>query len=264
MINKQLGTTIGVLTAAGSAADAQIVQITLNGNLINSGSGDALYADLTGDMVDDVTFNNIAGVTRAGGNHSYFADNYTIGIIRGNIGVVHTTYVTTRTAGPSIAQNDQGQHIYSPVDNIQLRMEGSASVPNRFHHLAGFDGIHANTEDYNIGNNGNFPDNPSIAVITPIVFKDTRINGGENTKGYLEMILYSSTTSSNPEVRDGTFKINRLIFDESNADRPSNVAVTDGAYTEWKAEAVPEPSSVALLALGAGGILLRRKREDAR
>lgn len=263
-MNTNINIITGALVVSSAAANAQIVQITLSGNQINSSTGDSLYADLTGDAVDDVSFKNILGTTRNRGGHSYFADNYTIGLIRGAISMVHTAYFTTRSIYNSANQTTQSEKYLKSITNeISLYMEGSASLPGKFHHLAGMDDQYGfvNIGDYNEGSNSVFPDNPSVAVITPIVFQDERINGGENTKGYLEMVLFGSTVSSNPEVREGSFKLSRLIFDESDADRPDNVAVTDGAYQEWTAQAVPEPSSVALLALGAGGILLRRKRE---
>ncbi|MEI6819555.1 MAG: PEP-CTERM sorting domain-containing protein [Verrucomicrobiota bacterium] len=51
-----------------------------------------------------------------------------------------------------------------------------------------------------------------------------------------------------------------MIFDDTGAG-VSGLAVTDPAYPEYSA--VPEPSSLGLLALGAGGLLARRRRSQA-
>ena len=56
--------------------------------------------------------------------------------------------------------------------------------------------------------------------------------------------------------------LQRVIWDEDQpTSRPTllSVSATDPAYAE--ATKVPEPSGIALLALGAGGLLLRRKRQ---
>lgn len=60
-----------------------------------------------------------------------------------------------------------------------------------------------------------------------------------------------------------TVQIHRLIFDDASATAPTGVAYTDSAYPEYVA-AVPEPGgNLALLALGAGGLTLRRRLKRA-
>jgi hypothetical protein len=55
-----------------------------------------------------------------------------------------------------------------------------------------------------------------------------------------------------------------LIFDNASTTAPAGVAYTDGAYPAWQVSAVPEPgSNLALLALGAGGLTLRRRLKRA-
>ena len=57
-------------------------------------------------------------------------------------------------------------------------------------------------------------------------------------------------------------KLNFLFsaIDDASTTAPSGVAYTDSAYPEWQVSAVPEPgSNLALLALGAGGLTLRRR-----
>ena len=93
-----------------------------------------------------------------------------------------------------------------------------------------------------------------------LIFRDTRINHGESTAGWLDVTATAKTGA-------GSFtelQIHRLIFSDASTTAPPGVAYTDGAYTEWQVSAVPEPgSNLALLALGAGGLTLRRRLKRA-
>ena len=89
-----------------------------------------------------------------------------------------------------------------------------------------------------------------IKYLNPVTFTDQRINGGIPTDGFLEvnMIAAGSNASS--------VTLTRFVFDDSSTARPTGVD-TGTTYTEF----VPETSSLTLLALGAGGLMLRRKRD---
>jgi hypothetical protein len=52
--------------------------------------------------------------------------------------------------------------------------------------------------------------------------------------------------------------VHRLIFDDASATAPTGLTSDSPAFPAWSA--VPEPSSLGLLALGAGGLLARRRR----
>jgi hypothetical protein len=91
----------------------------------------------------------------------------------------------------------------------------------------------------------------STVYLNPITFSDSRINGGATTSGWLEVNAF------NTSYTDHTVQLTRLIFDDASTTRPV-FAEIPGTQTEWAA--VPEPSSLGLLALGAGGLALRRSR----
>jgi hypothetical protein len=94
----------------------------------------------------------------------------------------------------------------------------------------------------------------SVANLNPITFSDSRINGGAETEGWLEVYAFNTSTT------DHTAALTRLIFDDASTTRPMFSSIP-GAQTEWGA--IPEPSSFALLGLGAAGLIARRRRQAA-
>lgn len=78
------------------------------------------------------------------------------------------------------------------------------------------------------------------------------MNGGFVTNGWLDVSATSGPAGQ--QVR-----IHRLIFDDASVTAPTGVTSSSPTFTEW--QAIPEPSSLGLLALGAGGLLARRRRE---
>jgi len=94
----------------------------------------------------------------------------------------------------------------------------------------------------------------SIKYLNPISFTDARINGGESTQGYLE--VHAFNTASKHVV-----ELTRLVFNPNSTTMGTSGLSTSTTYTAWTA--VPEPSSFGLLALGAGGLFARRRRQAA-
>jgi len=96
---------------------------------------------------------------------------------------------------------------------------------------------------------GRYPQNTTY--LNPIMLTDSRINNGMATEAWLEVNAF------NTSLFDHTVALTRVIFDDASTTRPAFTSIP-GALTE--AVLIPEPSSLALLALGAGGLLARRKR----
>lgn len=90
-------------------------------------------------------------------------------------------------------------------------------------------------------------------TLNPIAFTDIRINGGAATQGFLQV------EATAIYALGGTVVLTRLVFDDTST--TLGTAGLSETYTEW--QAVPEPSGLALLALGASGLLLRRNRAQA-
>jgi hypothetical protein len=97
----------------------------------------------------------------------------------------------------------------------------------------------------------------AASYLNPITFTDSRINGGTLTEGWLQVNAFNTSAT------DHTIQFARLIFDDANTTRPGFASIPD-VLTAWQVSAVPEPgSNLALLALGAGGLTLRRRLKRA-
>jgi hypothetical protein len=98
--------------------------------------------------------------------------------------------------------------------------------------------------------------NATIRALVALTFSDTGIRSGAQTLGYLDM---TASATANGEKR---ITVNRLIFDDVTGGAIAGLNVNT-TYTTYTPAAVPEPSGLALLALGAGGLLARRRRAMA-
>ena len=96
----------------------------------------------------------------------------------------------------------------------------------------------------------------SVKALNAITFTDSGINGGVATDGWFEVHAFNESSTSH------TVQLTRLIFDDASTTRPAFTSIP-GVQTEWSPSAIPEPSSFALLGLGAAGVLARRRRQAA-
>jgi hypothetical protein len=94
--------------------------------------------------------------------------------------------------------------------------------------------------------------------LAPVAFSDGNIRNGTQTNGWLDI----TAVANHPGEKRLT--VHRLIFDDASATAPTGVTSASTGIPEWQVSAVPEPgSNLALLALGAGGLTLRRRLKRA-
>ena len=97
-----------------------------------------------------------------------------------------------------------------------------------------------------------------LRSLAPVVFSDENIRNGTQTYGWLDI----TAVANHPGEKRLT--VHRLIFDDASATAPTGVTSASTGIPEWQVSAVPEPgSNLALLALGAGGLTLRRRLKRA-
>jgi hypothetical protein len=94
----------------------------------------------------------------------------------------------------------------------------------------------------------------SSRALVPFSFRDAAINSNGVTSGFLDVEGFAGSVAA-------SLQIHRLIFDDASTTAPTGLTSASTGIPEWSA--VPEPSSFALLALGAGGLIARRRRQAA-
>jgi len=214
---KRKALVAGAITGGlAGASHAATVQITLTGNMISFNGGNQLVADITGDGTDDVIFNNdLLG--------SFVA---------------------------AININGQRAHASYPLVTTYINTY-SGSIRNTFNKF----NADAQFANGGVGTPASIGlSDRNIKYLNPVIFTDSRINGGLPTDGYLEVNSFAAGQGAN------SVTLTRFVFDDASTTRPTGVLTTT-QYTE--AVLIPEPSSLTLLALGAGGLLARRNRKKA-
>jgi hypothetical protein len=92
------------------------------------------------------------------------------------------------------------------------------------------------------------------SYITSVYFTDERINGGARTFGSIE-----GDWGFNPDLGGPFVTAVRVVFDNASTVDPTGGNLAP-SYQEFTPAAVPEPSAMALVGLGAMSLFARRRR----
>jgi len=223
--------------AAATGAQAQIVQITLVDNQVQTFVGVNLNPDLTG------TGPTVARLTgRTNLFDSSARGTAALGLHVGTRGISANAH-----AGSRVTSNSTNR-VFARVRSINQQnvvvKSAKASGASGSGHI-------------------------SASLLIPLTITSSNVNGGAPTNALLEVEAFGQY--SNGE----TVALTRLVYDlgdptisegtlESDVSIGSSYTVIgstlNGDYTPAE---VPEPSSLALLALGAGGLLARRRLQKA-
>ncbi len=105
--------------------------------------------------------------------------------------------------------------------------------------------------------NGTVRGGPGVGAVTggfAITFTDARY--GANINAFVEVDALGASNIAR-------VRINRVVFDDENLQGPAPTTAQVVGSNFAEATQIPEPSSLALLALGATGLAARRRRQVA-
>ena len=232
------------VTAAGTGAQAALVQITLEGYTITAGGGNSINLDLTGDGNNELVYfgsgtnytsrSSVVTTYKSGQQfrNASFAANFFAATNNGNLflGRANSSFRAPRSSSSSSSSS------FSPAfTSARAYVRGATTVSG-------------------VGN--------SVTGGITVQFIDANLNPFGHT-GFLE-----ATAGGIDSTRGVSF--NRLVWDDQDPSGAGLAAlvlgggasiqnlgsVQNGVFTP-----IPEPSSLALLPLGGAGVLARRRKK---
>ena len=242
--------TTGALSLASASAAQTLVEINLLDNFVESNaSGDT--SSFTSQLIPGGTVNNIFD-----GYAIIFAGSANIGANATENGVRFTQYGSVLTLG--IRAYGNGEDSFNAI------------APGGFYAAS-------------TGGAGNFRQGTvpqSLTRFLQVLFTQADINAGQETSGLLQLEVSSSLTGQRIEFQriifeDGDTNIFQTDTDTTdiiftpviNGELNTTTQLTEFGRVEngvFTLTTVPEPSSIAMLALGAGGLITRRRREASK
>jgi hypothetical protein len=145
--------------------------------------------------------------------------------------------------------------LLGPLDGVYLRMmpNGSLGQADEFNGLGlvilGGLGVHWGVGGADVVLRG----------LVSFTLVDQLVRAGAPTLGWLDV-----TATGRAAGELGRMEVHRFIFDDAGSTAPTGLTTASTGIPEWQVSAVPEPgSNLALLALGAGGLTLRRRLKRA-